>query len=250
MVNPEIAEGFSALKIKYTFMGTEMRQKIRVRQATLADVYRLLEIDKEIWPNFRASAEMFQSRITVFPEGQFVAVVGGKVVGSVFNQLVNYEDWKDKDFTWDEVTDNGTLRRTHNPRGDSIYGVGLAVAKQFQGSAASRLLTIAAVRWVVSNGRQQILLGARIPGYCRHSDIPVKDYILETRGKRGRLLDPELAFYQKYGGEPIKPLPNYIHDPESLDFGVLIKWPNPFYGKPVSSIFVDWFLRICPSVIW
>lgn len=220
--------------------------KIKVRQAILADVPQLLRIDEEIWPESRADGQMFRSRITVFPEGQFVAVSNGQVVGSVFSQLVGYKDWADKDFTWDEVTDKGTLCRTHNPKGDSVYGVGLAVAKKFQGSAASRLLTIAAVRWVVCNNRRQILLGARIPGYHRHPDIPVEDYIVKTRGRKGRLLDPELAFYQKYGGKPVRPLPNYIHDPESLNFGVLVKWPNPFYDKALLSFLVGLFLRVCP----
>ena len=223
--------------------------KIKVRQATLADVPRLMEIDEEIWPDFRASAEMFQSRIFTFPEGQFVAVCNGQVVGSVFCQLVNYKDWINKDFTWAEITDHGTIRKTHNPDGDSVYGVGLAVAKRFQGSAASRLLTITAVHWVIKNNRRQILLGARIPGYCKHSNISVEEYIRTKRGKKGRLVDPELAFYQKYDGEPVRPLPNYIHDPESLHFGVLIRWRNQFHNKPFRSFFVALAIEVWPGIV-
>lgn len=226
-----------------------MRNKIRVRQATLADIPQLLKIDEEIWPEFRASAEMFQLRILTFPAGQFVAVCDSQIVGSVFTQLINYKDWENRTFTWDEITDHGTIRKTHNPNGDSMYGIGLAVAKRFQGSAASRLLTIAAVRWVIQNNRLQILLGARIPGYYKHPEIPVGSYIKMTRGKNKRLINPELAFYQKYGGEPIKPLPNYMHDPESLDFGVLIRWRNLFHNKPLRSFFVTRFLKLWPEMI-
>jgi len=208
-----------------------MKRKVKIRQAKISDVPRLLEIDKEIWPQFRANGEMFRGRIETFPEGQFVAVVGSKVVGSVFTQLINYEDWKGKTFTWDEVTDSGTILRSHNPNGDSIYGVGLAVAKKFQGTSASRLLIMNSVCWTVQKNKLQILFGARIPGYHKHSDIPVEVYIKTTRKGSNRLLDPELALYQRYEGEPVKPLPDYIEDRESLNFGVLVRWRNPFYNN-------------------
>lgn len=208
-----------------------MKEKIKVRQVKLADLPQLLEIDREIWPEFPATEEMFRSRIETFPEGQFVAEIGGWVIGSVFSQLVNYEDWEHVDFTWNSITDCGTIQKTHNPKGDSLYGVGLAVAKKFQGSAASHLLITAIVKLAIRMNRHYILLGARIPSYCKHSKVPAGVYIKTTRGKSGRLLDPELAIYQRYGGKPIKPLPNYMPDPESLDYGVLIRWRNPFYNR-------------------
>lgn len=225
-----------------------MADKTKVRRATLADIPQLMKVDEEIWPQFRADEQMFRSRISVFPEGQFVATHNRQVVGSVFSQLVSYEDWVDRDFTWDEVTDKGTLRRTHNPKGDSIYGVGLAVTRRFQSSSVSRLLIVAAVQLVIRRNYQRILLGSRIPGYWRHRNMPVEEYI-RTKNQRGRFLDPELALYQKYKGEPIKALPGYISDPASLDFGVLIDWENPLYGK-IWRFPVGWFLNIFPSVIW
>lgn len=224
-----------------------MKTRIKVRNAKMADIPALLAIDEEIWPQFRATPEMFQSRVETFPEGQFVAMLNGQVVGSVFTQLIDYKDWGDKTFTWNNVTDFGTIRRTHNPKGDSIYGVGLAVTKRFQGSATSKLLVMASVCMTIRMNLCQILLGSRIPAYHRHSEIPVEEYIHATREKNNRFLDPELAFYQKYNGEPIKPLPNYMDDPESLNFGVLIRWKNPFYNKPLRWI-IPFVLKIFPNI--
>ncbi len=220
-----------------------MKEKVKVRQAKLCDIPCLLEIDKEIWPQFRANEEMFYSRIETFPKGQFVATVNGQIVGSIFSQLIDYTDWADRSFTWNEITDNGTVKLTHNPGGDSIYGVGLAVAKKFQGTAASRLLIMTIVQLTVRMDYRQILLGSRIPAYHKHSEISVDEYIRTIRDGSSRLLDPELALYKKYGGEPIKVFPNYMDDPESLNFGVLIKWQNPFYNKPFRRI-VAWFLKV------
>ena len=182
--------------------------KMSVRQAKLSDVPRLLEIDAEIWPDFRATREMFESRIETFPQGQFVVVVDGLVVGSAYSELIDYSVWSDKRFTWQEITNNGTIRQTHVVNGDSFYGVGMAVAKNFQGSVASELLTKSAVKLVITRNIRQILLGARIPSYHKYADrFLVEDYIKQTKGSR--LLDPELAFYGKYDGHPIKILPNY-----------------------------------------
>jgi GNAT superfamily N-acetyltransferase len=211
-----------------------MKEKIKVRNAKLPDLPELLAIDKEIWPEFPATEEMFRSRIETFPEGQFVAEADRNIVGSVFSQLVKYEDWADKDFTWNEITDYGTIRQTHNQNGDSVYGVGLAVIKRFQGTGASHLLIVNIVQLAIRLNCRYILLGSRIPSYHKHSEIPPALYIKTYKGKR--LLDPELSLYKRYGGEPVKPLPNYMFDPESLNYGVLIRWQNPFYNKPFKRV--------------
>jgi hypothetical protein len=218
-----------------------MKRKIRARQARLFDVPRLLEIDSEIWPNFSATEEMFCLRIKTFPEGQFVTEIDGKITGSVFSQMVRYEDWSSKDFTWEEITDCGKIRRTHNQNGNSVYGVGLAVAKEFQGTIASRLLISKIVQLAIRLNCQYVLLGSRIPSYHKNSDISPSLYIKTCRGKR--LLDPELSLYKKYGGEPVRLLPNYMPDPESLNYGVLIKWQNPFYNRPFKKVIASFIDR-------
>jgi len=225
-----------------------MKRKIRVRQTRLSDIPQLLKIDAEIWPDFRANEEMFRSRIETFPEGQFVALVNGRIVGSVFTQLINYKDWEHRTFTWDEITDFGTIRRTHNPKGDSVYGVGLAVAKKFQDRTVSHLLILCSVQQTIKMNRRRILLGARIPAYRRFSDTPPEKYIRMVRSKSGRLFDPELAIYQEYGGMPVKLLPNYINDPESLNFGVLVEWQNPLCNNPLRKI-IAFILKIRPDVL-
>lgn len=193
---------------------------ISVRQAKMADLAELLIIDEKIWPEFRATQEMLQSRLEVFPEGQFVAVCCGRIVGSIYSQLVDYE-LLPQSFTWVEVTDNGTICRTHNPNGNSIYGIGLAVLPEFQGTAASRLLIMAVADWAMNSDRYCFLWGARIPGYHRHSEISVEQY-MRRKNSMGRYIDPELALYQKYGANPVRPLIGYMPDAESLNYGVLV----------------------------
>jgi GNAT superfamily N-acetyltransferase len=230
---------FSAFKILIMKKGGKemINREIKTRQAETKDLSQLLEIDREIWPESLATEEMFRSRLETFPEGQIVAVKNDQAIGSFFTELINFEDWAKKDFSWNEVTDEGSIRRTHNPKGDSMYGVGLAVSKKFQGIGVSQVLIAKAIKLIIQINRRQYLLGSRIPGYYKHTDIPVDVYIETRRGKSQRLMDPELAFYAKYGAEPVKVLPNYISDSASLDYGVLIRWKNPFYNKPFKNLF-------------
>ena len=71
--------------------------------------------------------------------------------------------------------------------------------------------------------------------------MTAEEYISGKRNNRS--LDPELAFYAKLGLKVIKALPNYIDDPDSCNYGVLMVWKNPFYGKPFPK-FWSWLFRI------
>jgi len=196
------------------------QMSIVVRQATMDDLPGLLKVDAVVWPDFPAKEEMIRSRLEVFPKGQFVALCGDRVVGSIYSQLVYYE-FLPKSFTWMEITDGGTIRRTHSSDGDSVYGVGLAVLPEFQGTDVSHLLIMAVAKMAMRLGVYRFLWGARIPHYYKYKEIPVGQYIKKKTSK-GRYIDPELSLYQQYAANPDRPLSNYMPDPESLNFGVLV----------------------------
>jgi ribosomal protein S18 acetylase RimI-like enzyme len=202
-----------------------MAEKIKIRQARLEDISRILAIEGGAWGSEKsASREMFESRIKTFPEGVLVAENNGKIVGVVVIERVNY-DLKNNAFTWYQITDNGFIKNSHNPNGDTIYGVDLSVAPAFQNSGiGTRLLENIgkmAIRYNVKRG----MLGGRIPDYYKHSnEVSIEDYVKSD-------VDPEVRFYRKAGLKIIKIIPNYFKDPESLNYGILLLWENPFYNK-------------------
>jgi ribosomal protein S18 acetylase RimI-like enzyme len=202
-----------------------MAEKIKIRQARLEDISRILAIEGGAWGSEKsASREVFESRIKTFPEGVLVAENNGKIVGVVVIERVNY-DLKNNAFTWYQITDNGFIKNSHNPNGDTIYGVDLSVAPAFQNSGiGTRLLENIgkmAIRYNVKRG----MLGGRIPDYYKHSnEVSIEDYVKSD-------VDPEVRFYRKAGLKIIKIIPNYFKDPESLNYGILLLWENPFYNK-------------------
>ena len=211
--------------------------KIKIRQAKIKDIPEILEIEKRAWgERGAATKEMFESRIETFPEGTLVAEIDGKIVGVVATEIVNYDLDKNA-YSWYEITDNGYIKNSHNPKGDTIYGVDLSVAPFYQGlKVGSKLLEVIgklAIKYNIKQG----MLGGRMPGYYKYANkMSVEEYINATvetdeTEKSVKPLDPEINFYKKAGLKIIKIIPNYYNDPESLNYGVLLLWKNHFYNK-------------------
>jgi ribosomal protein S18 acetylase RimI-like enzyme len=198
----------------------------------MEDIPQILEVEKAAWGEERAATlEMLKSRIKIFPEGTLVALIDEKIVGFVSTQIVNYDLEKNAS-TWYEATDNGFITKTHNPKGNTLYGVNLSVHPLYQKKGIGKQLLINVAKLAVKYNLKQGVLGGRIPNYYRFADkIKVEDYIKIDNKKNNISPDPELSFYQKCGFKIVKIIPEYFKDPESLNYGVLLVRENPFYNK-------------------
>jgi predicted N-acetyltransferase YhbS len=209
----------------------------KIRKIKPEDAKEIFELEKRVWGGAGATLDMINSRIDTFPEGGYVAVKDGHVVGVVFFELVDY---KNGHKTWYEYTDNGFIKRSHNPSGNMIFGIDLSVSENYSGKRIGTNLLLKVAEFSIKNNLKGGFLGGRIPFYYKYSEMPVGDY-LKFKDESGRLVDPELRFYKRAGLRIKKALPNYFKDSHSLDYGVLLEWGNPFYGKgiyPLSLLYV------------
>ena len=210
------------------------KNRIKIRQANFEDIPQILEVEKEAWGEEGAvTKEMFESRIQTFPAGVLIVEVNREIVGVVATEKVDY-DIKKNAPSWYEVTDNGFIKKTHKPDGNTIYGVDLSVKPSFQRKKIGTKLLEAIGRIVISNNIKQGVLGGRIPGYHKYvNKMSVEEYvraIINTK-EGNRFLDPEVDFYTRRGLKIVKIIPNYFKDSESLNYGILLVWRNPFYNK-------------------
>jgi ribosomal protein S18 acetylase RimI-like enzyme len=208
-------------------------KKIKIREAKIEDIPQILDVEIATWGKERAATfEMLESRIKTFPEGTLIAVVDEKIVGVVVVEIIN-SNLINNFSTWYEITDNGFIAKTHNPRGDTLYGVTLSVHPLYQNKGIGKELMIAVGKLAIKHNLKGGLLGARIPHYHKYADrIKVQDYVKISQKDQCNIPpDPELVFYQKLGLKIVKIIPNYFDDPESLNYGVLVFWKNPFYNK-------------------
>ncbi len=214
-----------------------MRRKIKIRQARADDIEAMLLVETKAWPeNLRASREMYQSRLRTFPQGTLVAEGKAEIEGVVVFQIMNFNSVPYVR-SWKEATDNGYIKNSHDPQGNTLYGVNLSVCPRAQSRVAVALLE-AVGKLAIKHNFKQIVLGGRIPSFAQYlkhyrqkngvsvvsdkkRDKIVEDYI-QAANKRGNPLDPQITFYQKAGMKIIKLLPNYLKDPASLNYGVLL----------------------------
>lgn len=191
-----------------------------------------------------ASAEMIESRITTFPRGQVVAVSeDGAIVGYLSLQFVHTIG--DGTYTWDELTDHGTIRRSHIPDGPHIYGVNLTGHPKHPGVGLALQLR----GWVLATiwRRKGGYVGSRIPSLCRLRDKQrIEEWVI---GRNGRSRDPEVRYYQTAGFKLLKLLPGYFPDPESLNYGALMYARNPFCRLPLSKFWAFLISRLGYKII-
>jgi len=193
--------------------------------------HHFVRINQEVWgnltsPQFLWTREKVQQHFLICPEHLYCAFEDGEMVATLTNLRTTDEDMLTRK-SWLEKTGNGWLS-TYSPRGTVGFGVVLSVVRKASRGVADRMVLVAMLVSIVGENGRAVYLGARIPGYHRHRHLRVEDYVY-GRTKRGKPRDPELCFYLKHGFEIVEIIPDYMEDPQSLHYGVLIKWTNPLY---------------------
>jgi hypothetical protein len=220
------------------------KPKTSVRQAAPEDISAYLGLQAERWRDDNmASREQLETRLKHYPKGMFVAESEGKIVGMVFAMRLSSYDYGASP-SWNTLTHNGYCDNA-DPDGRVIFGVDLSTARGV-GAAAGDKLLLRIGMLVIEEGIEVALLGGRLPGYHEYADKMSAESYLRAKGPDGKPLDRQVAFYTSVPGmQALKVLPNYFHDPESLDYGVLLRWKNPFFGLPGRKLWA-WLL---PKII-
>lgn len=195
------------------------------------EIEECVEVCNMVWKGiFYASKKMLKARKEAFPQcGLVVGKVDGKVEGYLSMQLV--QSLSSPNFTWEQATDSGKMKLSHNPDGDWVFGVGLAVSLKGTESGVTQRLIDFGWDYIVKNNKKGAIFFTRVPGLYKVLDeYSPEEYVLAR--KKGRPLDPELRMWEKYGFKVVNPpiiIKNYVEkggDPKSCGISVLIKREN------------------------
>jgi predicted amidohydrolase/ribosomal protein S18 acetylase RimI-like enzyme len=201
-------------------------KRLEVRQLQRADIPAIQDLQKrcfggiEAWP--RAQIE---SQLSIFPEGQLGIALDGKLVATSSSLIVDEEDfgaWH----TFKQVSDDGFIRN-HDPDGDTLYGIDIAVDPSTRGMRLARRLYDARKELCERHNLRAILIAGRIPGYIKHADkLSAEDYVRQV--VRKELKDPVLTTQLSNGFAIRAVLDNYLPtDVESKGHAVYMEWLNP-----------------------
>lgn len=203
--------------------------EIIIRSYTRADIPQLIEVQRECFPppypeDQLWKPEQLESHIERFPEGALCAEIDGVIAGSSTSLIIQF-DPDHPHHTWEEVADGGYIR-THNPAGDSLYGIDMAVRPAYRGRGVAKRMYQARFDLVRRLGLKRFLAAGRMPGYHRYaSAMSPEEYA--ARVVAGELVDPVLTPQLRAGLRPVTVIREYIQDEESRNCALLLEWPNP-----------------------
>lgn len=210
----------------------DTKKKIELRNLEISDYLELRNSMIEAykyWDNSFWKEHHIKKLLKLFPEGQVVVLVDGKVVGSSLSLIINYSEYGD-DHNYVDITDNYTFN-SHDPDGDVLYGIDVFIHPDYRGLRLGRRLYDARKELCENLNLRAIIAGGRIPSYAKYSnEISPREYI--DKVKRKELYDPVLTFQISNDFHVKKVLQGYMPgDKESLEFATLLEWNNIYYQK-------------------
>lgn len=199
---------------------------IQVRPYTLADWPDLFQIQRECFPppypeELLWSKAQIASHIRHFPAGALCADMDGELVGSCTCLIMRF-DPAHPAHSWAEVTGNGFIT-THNPQGDSLYGVDMAVRPFWRRLGVARAMYHARYDLVRQLGLKRFLAGGRMPGYQRYASALTPEQYADKVVHR-LIEDPVITPQLRAGLKPVTVIHGYLPDAESGNCALLLEW--------------------------
>ena len=160
--------------------------------------------------------------IRIFPEGQIVVVVDGKIVGCALSIIVNYDDVKN-DHTYAQVTGNETFD-THTRKGNILYGIEVFIHPDYRGLRLARRMYEYRKELCEKLNLKAIMFGGRLPNYHKYAEqMRPKEYIDKVRQRE--IVDPVLLFQLSNDFHVRKVMRNYLpNDEESRHYACLLQY--------------------------
>lgn len=200
-------------------------RRLKVRPLQMEDYDQLVEVQLRCFPGMKPwHRDQIKSQLEIFPEGQLCIEMDGRVVASSSSLVVRYEKndaWHD----WAVTADKGYIR-THDPMGDTLYGIEIMVDPDFRGMRLARRLYEARKSLAQEMNLKRIIIGGRIPGYHKYADtLSAEQYVEQVTSKA--LIDPVLTAQLSNGFTLQGLIPNYLpSDKESLGYATYLEWRN------------------------
>lgn len=196
-----------------------------IRNATPDDAIQMDYVQSQCYPTLHQSEILtkahFLNHIKIFPEGQLVVEKEGKIVGAASTFRCNFPEHSR---TFLEETDDLWITNVQVPDGDWMYGIDMGILPEYRGLGLSTELY---------NTRNEICKKLKLKGQIiagmtigfgkvkNRMTIEEYCYALEIN----KFTDPTITPQRKAGFRWIRPLYNYINDPESGYASILMYRP-------------------------
>lgn len=212
-------------------------ENIELHYLTIQDYEALKEATLQSYggiPNSYWKLEEIGKLISIFPEGQVIIKIDGKIAGCALSIIVDYDKIENQ-HTYDDITSDPTFK-IHDKGGDVLYGIDVFIKPDYRGLRLGRRLYDYRKELCETLNLKSIVFGGRMPNYHLHADkFSPKQYL--DKVKRKEIEDPVLNFQMSNDFHPVRILKGYLEgDQASGEFAVLMEWDNIYYTKPSKAV--------------
>ncbi len=216
-----------------------MPKTLIVRNAVFEDVDQIRALTMRVYPQFDPyTHDVIRGQISNFPEGQFVTVYDGEVVG--YCATIRVAEQKAlSPHSWSEISGDG-YATTHDINGDYLYGIEVCVDLKHRNLRIGHRLYKARKALCQNLRLKGIVCAGRMSGMYRKSSkgLTPEMYLQGVIDKKIR--DQVLNFQLRQGFDALGILQNYLpEDTYSKGFGVHLIWRNPQYETRAATPKVD-----------
>lgn len=202
---------------------------IEFRQAKHSDIPKIGEmvysrVFPEILPDesLELETDRWLGRYEKFPEGVFIAedTSNGRIVAAHGAQIINWS-YPDKVPPWKVLTDNGTIRRTHIPNGNTQQVVSNLVDREYAalGLGIGTYLLGFPIEMFRASGRRFMIVGHTLGRATQDEFEKFKAYLGNVSSLDDHRLETKLEEWAKqlrrnpktHAEEPVDSLTRFFH---------------------------------------
>ena len=213
----------------------ESKPELVIRNAKLSDIPQIQALSQKVYTKDQGyTAAELRGQINRFSEGQFVAILEGKVVGYCSSLIIS-EKKAMREHNWREITGNGFCS-THNPSGEYLYGVDIFVDPQCRRIKIGERFYKERKILCKQLELKGIIFAGRMP-FLKKKYRQVgsaKEYLKQVLEKKIR--DPVINFQLRQGFEILGILKGYLpQDNDSMGNAIHMIWQNPDVSRQEST---------------
>jgi predicted amidohydrolase/GNAT superfamily N-acetyltransferase len=212
-------------------------KRLEVRVAKVGDVEGIIDLVERAYERISGySRGQVRGQINHFPEGQFVALYDGQIVGYCASMRLD-EEVAFSVHDWEEITANGFGSR-HDPTGAWLYGYEMCVDPKVRGVRIGQRLYNSRKTLAERLELKGIVIGGRMPGYQRNKRKVDGPLGYARAVAEGKLRDPVISFQLRNGFEIRGIFENYLpEDKRSGGNAVQLVWKNPYVADDADPVY-------------
>jgi GNAT superfamily N-acetyltransferase len=200
-----------------------LRDGLVVMQTRTEHADQLEELQRVCFPTLdddeRFKAPHYRKHVELFEDGQFTVLDGDRVVGATSTIRLDF-DFQHVDHTFADIIEGGWLT-SHQPHGAWLYGADMGIHPAYRRRGLGMALYAARQEAVWRLGLKGQVTAGMIRDYGAVKDrMSAQDYFDGVVA--GRVTDSTLSMQLAVGFAPRALLANYLHDPASDNYSVLL----------------------------